>query len=147
MGKLKPHPDLISRLVLVRNCERIGDLPGRECEQHGVYKVLSVVLVPIVEDNVAIAQLGLRPCPKHQANLGDVATKVEPELDSGGEVLEPVSPPSSNAFAKVKMLATDAVKTTAGNAAALANQVKAPFASKNVIATPWAYKSSNVSKI
>lgn len=57
---------------------------------------------------------------------------------------------TTSAFAKIggslKTLATDAVKTTAGNAVALASQVKAPFAAKAVAANAF-FKTPNVSRI
>lgn len=54
------------------------------------------------------------------------------------EMSEPDLPTvsSNNALSKIggslRTLASDAMKTTAGNAAALASQVKAPFTNKNM---------------
>ena len=49
-GKLTIHPDLPDRLVVVRHCERVGDLPGRGglLSKHSVYKVTNVVAIPIL---------------------------------------------------------------------------------------------------
>ena len=69
-GKFRPHPDLVERLVLVQRCERLGELPGRGFESHAVYEVERVVCVPISPEKEAVAQLGLKPCPKHQPHLG-----------------------------------------------------------------------------
>lgn len=97
VGKLKIHQDLIQRLVrrmewekrsyldnqetitanlilqiLVRQCERIGELPDRYLENHGIYRIQSIVTVPITQDNEALASLGLKPCPKHQSFQGKI---------------------------------------------------------------------------
>ena len=63
--------DLPQRLVLIRQCERFAELPGRGSARHGVYKVQNVVCVPISPEAGAVANLGLKPCPKHHptANL------------------------------------------------------------------------------
>jgi hypothetical protein len=70
IGKLSIHRDLVPRLLLVKQCERIGELPGRDSENHGIYKVQSIVSVPIVQERSALANLGLKPCPKHQSKIG-----------------------------------------------------------------------------
>jgi hypothetical protein len=67
VGKLKIHADLPQRLVLVRHCERFAELPGRGFERHGVYKLQNVICVPISTDPGAVANLGLKLCPKHHA--------------------------------------------------------------------------------
>ena len=67
VGKLKVHQDLPQRLVLIRQCERFAELPGRGSERHGVYKVQNVICVPISTEAGAVANLGLKPCPKHHA--------------------------------------------------------------------------------
>ena len=96
-GKLAIHPDLPERLVVVRHCERIGDLPGRGglLSKHSVYKVTNVVAIPILppallngssflatgigsnlagqaqnsNDSTLGAQLRLKPCPKHHGGV------------------------------------------------------------------------------
>ena len=71
VGKLRLHRDLAKRLLLVRQCQRLGDLPGKGFEEeHGVYKVQNIVTVPISTDPMAVQQLALKPCPKHHPNLG-----------------------------------------------------------------------------
>ena len=67
VGKLRVHADLPPRLVLVRSCERFGELPGLGGRQHGVYKLQNVICVPVSEDPASLANLGLKPCPKHHA--------------------------------------------------------------------------------
>ena len=58
----------------------------------------------------------------------------QPQTSSGGETPDgsSVQPSSNSAFSKIggslRTFASDAVKNTAGNAAAIASQVKAPFA-------------------
>ena len=77
VGKVRVHPELCERLLLVRRCDRICELPGgggggasEEERQHGVYKVQNVVTVPITTAPLTRAQLGLKPCPKHQPSVG-----------------------------------------------------------------------------
>ena len=122
-GKLSIHPELPERLVLVRHCDRVGDVPGRDFTKHSIYKVTSVVLVPILPpDGSALAQqLQLKPCPKHH-----VGAINQPDF-------EPTTSGSSP-FGKIpkiggslKTLATDTIKNTAGNLAALESQVKVPW--------------------
>jgi hypothetical protein len=70
-GKLDIHPDVCQRLVLVRRCDRVGEIPGPRLRRHAVYRVGDVVLVPLVPPNLVPGdvplsqQLGLKPCPKH----------------------------------------------------------------------------------
>lgn len=70
VGKLTVHADLCQRLVLLRQCERILELPGRDFEHHPVFKVQNVVCVPISPESAAVAGLGLKPCPKHHQMAG-----------------------------------------------------------------------------
>ena len=83
-----PHQDLPQRLVLIRQCERFAELPGRGSERHGVYKVQNVVCVPISPEAGAVANLGLKPCPKHHPttnltgrNLGRLLWRTKPPID------------------------------------------------------------------
>ena len=71
VGKLKLHRDLAERLLLVRHCQRLGALPGKGFEEeHGVYKVLNVVTVPISTDPMAVQNLALDPWPKYNPDSG-----------------------------------------------------------------------------
>ncbi len=73
VGKLRmPRKELCQRLVLVRSCERLGELPSGSGCPHAVYRVKSVAAVPISVDASAVQGLGLRPCPKHHPSCGEV---------------------------------------------------------------------------
>ena len=78
----------------------------------GLYKVVNVVTLPIAaKNNETLANLGLKQCPKH--HCGNVRAEAETELSG-----------NNNEDATKLAKFTASVK---GNAAALANQVKAPF--------------------
>ena len=120
LGKFQDHhSSLAPRIVLVKQCERIGDL-----RSHDIYKVVSVILLAVNQDPVTAAQLGLKPCPKHHSH-NEAAQSLE---ESETALLEA----ANNPLAKLK----DAVKSTAGN---VANQVKAPFASKSTVLSRFAF--------
>ena len=78
-GKLDIHPDVCQRLVLVRRCDRVGEIPGPRLRRHAIYRVGDVVLLPLVPPNLVPGdvplsqQLGLKACPKHH---GGVYSKV-----------------------------------------------------------------------
>ena len=56
-GKLSIHPDLPERLVLVKHCDRVAELPhalshpqdggGAQASHHAVYRVTGAVMVPV----------------------------------------------------------------------------------------------------
>ena len=75
LGILRPHPELPPRLVVVRSCDRLCDLPGRGFAQHGVYRVGQVACLPISRDPAAVQNWCLKPCPKHHPNLGKTGLK------------------------------------------------------------------------
>ena len=68
--------DLPQRLILIRQCERFVELPGRGFERHGVYKIQNVICVPISPEAAAVANLGLKSCPKHHATAASPGTVV-----------------------------------------------------------------------
>ena len=71
-GKLEIHPEVPQRLVLVRKCDRVGEIPGPKLKRNAIYRVGDVVLLPLVPPSQIPAdaplsqQLGLKACPKHQ---------------------------------------------------------------------------------
>lgn len=141
-GKLDIHPDVCERLVLVKKCDRVGEVPGPRLKKHAVYRVSEIVLVPLAPPAAAVAgemplaqQLGLKPCPKHHGGIIEY-----PDFTDGGNAN------ANQSSSKIRMaklggsfkLATDTFKNTAGNAAfaLLPSQVKAP----------WRCNNANVSK-
>ena len=74
-GKLDIHPDVCQRLVLVRRCDRVGEVPGPRLRRHAIYRVGDVVLLPLVPPNLVPGdvplsqQLGLKACPKHHGGV------------------------------------------------------------------------------
>lgn len=108
LGKFQHHhPDLSPRLLLVKQCERIGELnPAAD----DVYKVVNVSVVAVNHDPASLAQLGLKPCPKHHHTIVDEGSDAELTAEAA-MAFDPL--------AKLK----DAVKSTAG-------QVKNPFINK-----------------
>ena len=152
-GKLAIHPDLPERLVVVRHCERVGDLPGRGgiLAKHSVYKVSNVVAIPLLppallqssfvstgigtsnqtqsgatsNDSSLGAQLQLKPCPKHH---GGVIEHPDFQPTTSGSNFK------NSAFGKIggslKLLATDTIKSTldkSSTARGIASQVKVPW--------------------
>ena len=139
-GKLAIHPDLPERLVVVRHCERVGDLPGRGglLSKHSVYKVTNVVAIPILppallngssslstgigsinagqaqssNDTTLGAQLRLKPCPKHHGGVIE-HPDFEPTTSAASN---PQSTPKTSAFGKIggslKSLAKDTITST-----------------------------------
>ena len=139
-GKLSIHPDLPDRLVVVRHCERVGDLPGRGglLSKHSVYKVTNVVAIPILPPGLMTssaslmtgttntsssqahsntestlgAQLRLKPCPKHHGGVIE-HPDFEPTT-SGGQNLS--STTKTSAFGKIggalKSVAKDTINST-----------------------------------
>ena len=74
-GKLDIHPDVCQRLVLVRRCDRVGEIPGPRLRRHAIYRVGDVVLLPLVPPHLVPGdvplsqQLGLKACPKHHGGI------------------------------------------------------------------------------
>ncbi|XP_046383562.1 phosphatidylinositide phosphatase SAC2 isoform X2 [Ischnura elegans] len=60
IGKVELHSVLNSRLMLIKQCAFVGELPGG----HKVYKVQSITFLPLRDDGAS--ELSLEPCKKHQ---------------------------------------------------------------------------------
>lgn len=107
VGKIELQSVVDSRLMLIRECAPVGDLPGGKT----VYKIKSVTFLQLGPGGDA-ADLGLKPCRKHQNNK-----KAGP---SGGGIFDIHQ---KAAFAKtwgtIKS-ATNTIKNTTQQAAALA---------------------------
>ena len=152
-GKLSIHPDLPDRLVVVRHCERVGDLPGRGglLSKHSVYKVTNVIAIPILppplmsnsssgigstqaglnntnNETTLGAQLTLKPCPKHHGG------KIEHPDFEPTTAATSTSTSKTSAFGKIggslKSLAKDTISSTldkSSTARGIASQVKVPW--------------------
>ncbi len=149
--------DLCQRLLLVHQCKSMGEIPGRGFEQHEVFKLQNVAMIPVSTDAVALDGVNLKPCPKHHASFGQVfillpvtyglrlidffkfidgstttSVPVEPQSSTGSDASPP---PPANRMPFPLRATADAVKASAGSAAAaLASQVKR--AGKNVSPSP-----------
>ena len=123
VGKLRLAPGLEEQLVVIRECERILELPDPGLKTtFPVYKVKSVSLVPI---SVAAPALdsSLKSCPKHHIGVVDPLTgqTVHEEADSVGKF------PFKSLGGKFRQ-AGDTLKFTAGSVAGgITNQVKVPW--------------------
>ena len=84
VGKLRLHLDLEEQLVVVRECERILELPDPGLKTTcPVYKVKSVSLVPISAAPPTFDP-PLKSCPKHHIGVVDPITgQTVHEVDSG----------------------------------------------------------------
>ncbi|XP_063228378.1 phosphatidylinositide phosphatase SAC2 [Bacillus rossius redtenbacheri] len=111
VGKIELQSVIDSRLVLIKECAPVGDLPGGKT----VYKVRSVAFLPLgaAADG---AGLGLAPCRKHQdSGAGGPGTGI---FDSHQKAA------LAKTWGTIKS-ATNSIKTTTQQAAALAtSQVK-----------------------
>nr|CAD7438977.1 unnamed protein product [Timema bartmani] len=119
IGKIELQSIMESRLMLIKECETVGDLPGGKT----VYKIKSVAFLQLGLSGDSL-ELGLHPCKKHQDNTG---TKKSSSL-SGGVSGGIFDIPQKAAFAKtwgtIKS-ATNSIKNTTQQAAAMAtSQVK-----------------------
>nr|CAD7394690.1 unnamed protein product [Timema cristinae] len=119
IGKIELQSIMESRLMLIKECETVGDLPGGKT----VYKIKSVAFLQLGLSGDSL-DLGLQPCKKHQDNTG---TKKSSSL-SGGVSGGIFDIPQKAAFAKtwgtIKS-ATNSIKNTTQQAAAMAtSQVK-----------------------
>ncbi|TRY69034.1 hypothetical protein TCAL_01419 [Tigriopus californicus] len=155
VGVLRVHPECVPRLVLVQSCYRVCELPGRGLDPHGIYKVTRVVCVPISDLVESIRQLALKPCPKHQPMLMNPPeecpgqrVELPPEEVPAPPPVAPTSKTLSKLGGSIKLFASDAVKSTAGNAAALASQVKVPWTSNTKPPLPSiTFSSPNINRM
>ena len=115
VGKLKVHPSLEDHLVLIRECERVGELPDPNGGRYPVYKIKSVALIPISPSPPVLDQ-PLKSCPKHHVG------NVDASFDGHGGGREASRFPFKalgGKFSQVK----DSLKNTAGAATGIAAQV------------------------
>ena len=115
VGKLKVHPSLEDHLVLIRECERVGELPDPNGGRHPVYKIKSVALIPISPSPPVLDQ-PLKSCPKH--HVGNVDTSFDGH-GGGREASRFPFKALGGKFSQVK----DSLKNTAGAATGIAAQV------------------------
>jgi len=122
IGKLKLHESLEEHLVVIRECERIIELPEPNLKStFPVYMVKNIALLPIsLQPPTFDPPLkSLKSCPKHHVGVVDPLTGMEqPHQDS-----ENTKFPFKNLGGKFK-LAGDALGTVAGG---ISNQVKVPW--------------------
>jgi len=121
VGKLKIHPQIEDQLVVIRECERILDLPDASLDtSYPVYRVKSVALLPI-SPNPPILDPPLKSCPKHHIGIVDPTTGLAQAPDTQSKF------PFKSLGGKFK-LAGETLKSTAGSVAGgLTNQVKVPW--------------------
>ena len=115
VGKLKVHPSLEDHLVLIKECERVGELPDPNGGRYPVYKIKSVALIPISPSPPVLDQ-PLKSCPKHHVG------NVDASFDGHGGGREASRFPFKalgGKFSQVK----DSLKNTAGAATGIAAQV------------------------
>ena len=121
VGKLRLHKDLDEQLVVIRECERILELPEPSLQSSfPVYRVKSVALLPV---SPAPPDPGLKSCPKHHVGVIDPVTGQEiNQQETDGSKF-----PFKNLGGKFK-LAGETFKNTAGTVAGgITNQVKVPW--------------------
>ena len=125
VGKLRLHPSLEEQLVVVRECERIVELPQPSLRAtFPVYRVKSVAVFPVSAAPPTFDP-PLKSCPKHHIGVVDPMTgQSVTEADSGKF-------PFKSLGGKFKQ-AGDTLKFTAGSVAGgITNQVKVPWKKEN----------------
>jgi len=122
VGKLKIHPQMEEQLVLIRECERILDLPDASLNTtYPVYRVKNVVLLPI-SPNPTMLDPPLKSCPKHHIGIVDPTTGLATQAADTQSKF-----PFKSLGGKFK-LAGETLKSTAGSVAGgITNQVKVPW--------------------
>ena len=111
VGKLKIHPSLEDYLVLIRECERIGELPDGKGSRYPVYRIKSVALIPI-SPSPPVLDPPLKSCPKHHVGNVDAHSFGE-GADAGGQSSRF---PFKGLGGKISQV-RDSLKNTAGSAA------------------------------
>ena len=124
VGKLKAHPNMEDQLVVIKECEKILDLPADDIlTTFPVYKVKSVALLPISPAPPS-QESPLKSCPKHHIGIVDPATGTE--LHPGQQETDSKFP-FRNLGGKF-MKAGETLKSTAGTVAGgISSQVKVPW--------------------
>jgi hypothetical protein len=130
VGKLRIHPSLDDYLVVIRESERIAELPDATAAPGStfpVYRVKSVALLPLSPSPPAIDP-PLKSCPKHHVGVLEPGGFDGAEGGGGGSTRFPFKALGGK-FSQVK----DSLKSTAGSAATgIAAQVKVPWKKKEV---------------
>jgi len=129
VGKLKIHPNLDDQLVVIRECEKIADLPDPSHPglNYPVYRVKSVALLPI-SPSPPVIEPPLKSCPKHHVGVIDPGGGFYVGGEGGHHSRFPFKVLGGK-FTQVK----DSLKSTAGSAATgIAAQVKVPWKKKEV---------------
>ena len=109
VGKLKVHPSLEDYLVLIRECERIGELPDPRGSRYPVYRIKSVALIPI-SPSPPVLDPPLKSCPKHHVG------NVDAHSFEGAEGGQSSRFPFKALGGKISQV-RDSLKNTAGSAA------------------------------
>ena len=124
VGKLKVHPNLEDQLVVIRECEKIMELPTGDLKStFPVYKVKSVALLPISPSPPNL-ESPLKSCPKHHVGVVDPVTGLE--VQQGSQ--EPDSRFPFRSLGGKFLKAGETLKSTAGTVAGgISNQVKVPW--------------------
>ena len=124
VGKLKVHPSLEDYLVLIRECERIGELPDPRGSRYPVYRIKSVALIPI-SPSPPVLDPPLKSCPKHHVG------NVDAHSFEGAEGGQSSRFPFKALGGKISQV-RDSLKNTAGSAATgIAAQVLSPTKLQN----------------
>lgn len=106
VGKIELPSILDSRLMLIKDCTSVGDLPGGKT----VYKIQSIVFLQLLDEPT---DLGLTPCKKHQH------MKNAKKSTSGGMFDMQQNAVFAKTWGTFKS-ATNSIKNTTQQAAALA---------------------------
>ena len=125
VGKLRVHPSLEEQLVVVRECERVAELPdpAHPGTSYPAYRVRSVALLPI-SPSPPLLEPPLKGCPKHHVGVVDPGGGDEGGGEGGSRF--PFKGLGGR-FSQVK----DTLKSTAGSAATgIVAQVKVPWKKK-----------------
>ena len=121
-GKLSIHPDLPDRLVLVKHCDRVAELPGvggHQSSSHAVYRVTGAVMISLDQSTDYSHDLDLKPCPKHHVGaMNHPGFEATTEAGGGAGATGSSKIPFGKIGGSLKSLATDTIKSTAGNLAA-----------------------------
>jgi len=123
VGKLAIHPSLEEQLVLVRECERVGELPEPSAPSttYPIYRVKSVALLPI-SPSPPLLETPLKSCPKHHVGVVDPGGGFGPAGEGGASRF-----PFKGLGGKIGQVKAS-LRSTAGSAATgIAAQVGAPL--------------------
>ena len=124
VGKLKVHPNMEDQLVVIKESEKILDLPAADIlSTFPVYRVKSVALLPISASPPS-TESPLKSCPKHHIGIVDSASGAEQQ---SSQQESDSKFPFKNLSGKF-MKAGETLKSTAGTVAGgISSQVKVPW--------------------